>query len=82
MPKTYQMMKMNVFGKRFVVVFHAGTNDNPFWLYQESTDFDKDGWRKEHKRVIAKYQNFESCLYHLLQMDNREFKYDCFKTDI
>ena len=82
MPRTIQMMKMNVFGKQYSVVFHVGTNSNPFWLYEHTVDFDADGWRKEHKRILEKYQNFESCLYHLLQLGNKEFKYDCFRTDI
>lgn len=78
MAKTTQMMKCNVFGKQFSVVFQNGVARNPFVLYEIRHGYNKHGVYTDSKRIVAKYQNFEGCLYHLLQMQMPEFKKDVF----
>ena len=80
--KTTQMMDINCFGRRFKVIFHHDTERNPFWLYEIKWVFNNDpkcyhNWH-ESKKLVAKCQNFESCLYHLAQARLPEFRKDVF----
>lgn len=81
MAKSIQMMKMNVFGKRFSVVFKNGETRNPFYLYEHTTTLHPEyGYAVEHRRMVSRYQNFESCLYDLLDMKVPEFRKDVFSA--
>lgn len=75
MSKTFQCMKLCVYGRRFLVIQHF-EDTNPFWLYEVTTGIDKYGYRSQHKNLIVKYCNFESVLYHLLETKVKEFKID------
>ena len=66
MANTFQCMKLCVYGRKFKVIQHF--NDiNPFWLY-EITD--------KGTHLLVKYCNFESVLWHLLDMRIPEFFID------
>lgn len=69
MAKTHQVMKLSTCGKRFTVVFHKDTKNNPFWLYEHSCDYDEHGYLKEHKKLVDRWQNFESVLHYLLTIE-------------
>ena len=73
--KTFQCMKLCVYGKAFVVIQHYN-DTNPFWLYEITTGINKYGYRSTGKKLIEKYCSFEGILYHLLQMQIEEFKRD------
>ena len=76
--KTTQIMSLNCFGRRFKVIFHHDTERNPFWLYEIKWAVDKTLHYCESKKLVAKYQNFESCLYTLAQSGLPEFRKDVF----
>lgn len=78
MAKSTQMMKMNVFGQDFSVVFRPSVERNPFYLYHTTRGYNKYGVFAESRKQIARYANFESCLYHLLQLKLPEFRKDVF----
>ena len=48
------------------------SNRNPYRLYRTWYDMGN------HRKMIAEYANFESVLYHLLQMQLPEFRKDVF----
>lgn len=77
MAKTRQVMKLNVLGADFRCTF-TPERTNPFRLYGVSRIPSPYGW-KESRKMIAEYANFESVLYHLLEMKCPEFKVDCFR---
>ena len=81
MAKTTQMAKMNVFGKRFSVVFYSDGRTNPFYLYETYNAFTADGHANKRRRLLDRYGNFESCLYHLLQLKMQEFTRDVFPKE-
>ncbi len=82
MAKTTTVAKMNVFGAQFSITFTKNTNRNPFKLYLHYTDYDpKKGYPVSHKVKLVEYQNFESCLYHLLDMRIEQFHRDYFPLD-
>lgn len=58
---TRQVLKLQDSGRRFIVTFKEGQPRNPYTLYELTWDMG------EHRRQIVKYQNLESCLYHLAQ---------------
>jgi len=67
MAKTRTVMKCN--GKqRFTVVFHEDSAMNPYWLYRHFRGYDKYGYPSEKKRLVEKYADLSSCLYHVAQM--------------
>lgn len=71
--KTAQCMKINVQGAAFVCTFTPGRkNHNAYQLYRTWWD------GGQHRQRIAEYANFESVLYHLLEMRLPEFKMDYF----
>ena len=76
MAKTIQMAKMNVFGRKFSVVYHQGKRPNPFYLYEHKLVMRDYGYSTESKYIVEKYANFESCLYRLLNMKMPEFRKD------
>ena len=69
MAKTTQCMKINVIGASYVCTF-TPSRRNPFRLYKTWWD------GGTHKELIAEYVNFESVLYHLVQLRLPEFKKD------
>lgn len=76
--KTTQIMSLNCFGRKFKVIFHHDAKRNPFWLYEIRTAVDKTLHYYQSKTLVGKYQNFESCLYHLAQARLPEFRKDVF----
>lgn len=76
MKRTYQALKINACGKKFSVIFHTGTNCNPYWIYEHTMEYDKYGFLREHKRLVEKYQNMDSCLYYLASIE--AFRKDVF----
>ena len=76
MAKSIQMMKTNVFGTRYSVVFRKDVSVNPFYLYKHGHRYDKYGYLRETKTLVERYANFEGCLYHLLQSNEPEFRRD------
>lgn len=71
MAKTTQCLKMNVCGTAFCCTF-TPSKRNPYRLYRTWYDMGK------HRKLVAEYANFESVLYHLLQMNVPEFRKDVF----
>ena len=71
MAQTTQCMKINVLGAHYVCTF-TPSKTNPFVLYEMRWDH---GW---HRKKIVEYCNFEGVLYHLLQLNVREFHKDWF----
>ena len=76
MARSVQMMKMNVFGTRYSVVFRPGVPVNPFYLYKHECGYNKYGVLSESRKQVERYANFEGCLYHLLQSNEPEFRRD------
>lgn len=68
MAKTRKIMDIKYNGHYIVIVdFYAKTN--PFRLYSVAWEDCKSGpGVSEHKKLIAKYADFESCIYCLLQL--------------
>ena len=79
MNKTTQVMKLNCCEKKITVVFQNNTNINPFWVYEHWHAYNKDCSLTEHKKLIVKYQDMTSVLYHLAQMP--EFRKDYWKGE-
>lgn len=77
MAKTTQVMKLNTCGKKITVVFQNNTNSNPFWVYEHWYAYNKYCSWTEHKKLIAKYQDFTSVLYFLTEIP--EFRQDVWK---
>ena len=75
---TTQILKINCFGKRYTVIFLHDTVRNPFKLYEVTAEPNKYGYPTNHKHLLAAYQNFEGCLYHLAQLRLPEFRRDVF----
>lgn len=75
---TRQVMKIELFGRRYSVTFTEGTNRNPFTLYEITTAPGRYGYPTDRRRTLARYQNFESCLYHLQEIRPEEFRRDYF----
>ena len=71
MAKTIQCMKINVMGAAYVCTF-TPSRRNPYQLYQTWYDMG------QHRKRIAEYANFESVLYHLMELRLPEFKRDYF----
>ena len=64
--KTRTVLKIHDGGRRFVVVFHAGTNTNPYWLYEIRTAYEGAyGYPQTRRKLVEKYQNLQSCIYWL-----------------
>lgn len=78
--KTTQIMSLNCFGRRFKVIFHHDTERNPFWLYEIKWVYRPEEYHYWHesKKLVVKYQNFESCLFYLAQAGYPEFRKDVF----
>ena len=72
MSKTTQVMKLNVLGAAFVCTF-TPSRTNAYQLYRTWWD------HGQHRQRIAEYANFESVLYHLLEMKVPQFHKDWFK---
>lgn len=69
MAQTTQCMKLNVLGETYICTF-TPSRTNPYRLY-------KTWWANgTHRKMIAEYVNFQSVLYHLIQMDVPEFRRD------
>ena len=71
MAKTTQCLKMNVLGAAFCCTF-TPSKRNPYRLYRTWYNMGN------HRKLIAEYANFESVLYHLLQLNQPEFRKDVF----
>ena len=55
-------------------VLHHGNPTQPLRLYHKSTDFNQDGWRKSHRKLIGKYQTMNAVLADILDsMNNNTF---------
>jgi len=64
--KTWQVLKIDCFGKRFQVVYHDGCV-NPFWIYR-ITDVPTDhGYYRQRKTIEVKYADMKSCMFYLTQ---------------
>jgi len=67
MAKTRQLLKMNVDGRKFSVVYHEGCN-NPYWIYRHTWGLRECGYGySERKRIEIKYADFKSCMIYLTQ---------------
>lgn len=76
--KTVQCMKINVQGAAYVCTFTPGRkNHNAYQLYKTWWEPGQYGMH-QHRQRIAEYANFESVMYHLLEMRIPEFKLDYF----
>ena len=72
---TIQVMKINLKGQRFKFIFNANDNVNPFYLYEHTVTLEHGTYGvKKHRKLLQKYCCFESCLYHLLQLDIPDFR--------
>ena len=67
MAKTTQVMKLACCGKKYTVQFIHGTTHNPFRVYEHTSGWETDGRFHEHKRLVAKFQDFMSVLYFLTE---------------
>lgn len=68
MAKTRKIMDIKYNG-HYVVIVDFEAEVNPFRLYMVSWDTCKSGYGlSEHKKLIAKYADFESCVHYLLQL--------------
>ena len=76
MKKTVQVLKVQAFGKHYTVTMIRNTNNNPFRLYEHSVELANGYGLREHKKLVAKYQTLESCLWWLLQ-NVPEYRKDC-----
>lgn len=75
MAKTFQCMKLCVYGRSFKVIMHHD-DVNKFWLYEIVRKRNQYGYLYESKNLLEKYCSFEGVLFHLQQMEIPEFKRD------
>lgn len=68
-PKTRKVLTINENGLHLECIKDMTTNRNPYKLYKVWWDMG------DHRKLIVKYQDFESVLWHIAQMtilpDNR-----------
>lgn len=65
MAKTRQILKLDVNGRKFTVIYHDGDN-NPYWIYHHTWALRECGYgMSERKRIVDKYADFKSCMYYL-----------------
>ena len=55
---------------QYVVIHDTATTCNPYTLYRK---WYCNGW---HKRKVASYQDFDSVLFHLLQLKYKKVQWD------
>ena len=69
MAKTKQVLKMDVNGKKFSVVFREKDSRNPYCVYRHTYAWAArdDGAHvySERKRIEVKYADMRSCLFYL-----------------
>ena len=70
MSKTKQVMKLTYNGKTFAVIKHTDTDVNPYWLYLKYHEYNSDCRWTERKKLLVKYDDMESILYHLVNFHN------------
>ena len=74
---TRTVLKVSDGGRRFVVTFTTGTNNNPYGLYELTTVYNEQrGYNVQRRRIVERYQNLQSCIYWLCSVP--EFKRDWF----
>lgn len=66
--KTHKAMDLMAHGHRYVCIKHLDTNRNPFWLYELEWKDNKNGYPYQSKKLLVKYQDMDSVLFHLLQL--------------
>ena len=79
MAKTRQVLYLCDCGKKYKVIFDCTTNRNPYRIYELEYGYNKEGRWRESKKLVERYQNMESVLYHLAHV--REFKKDVFEIE-
>lgn len=66
--KTTQVLKLNVCGVHYSCILHHDDEFNPFWLYRHTWQLRECGYgMSERRRLVAKYADINSVLYHLAQ---------------
>ena len=65
---TRQVLKLCENGNNYTVVRHEADNLNPYRVYQTYHAPNKYGVMSQHKKLIAKYADMRSCLYHIFQI--------------
>lgn len=69
MAKTKQVLKMDVHGKRFSVVYREADSRTPYCVYRHTyTWAAREGGAhvySERKRIEVKYTDMRSCLFYL-----------------
>lgn len=68
MAQTRQVLKVADESGKYSVVCHEDARVNPYYLYKHTWERNKDGYYTERKRIVVKYANLNSCLYHLSQI--------------
>ena len=64
MAKQRQVLKMNVNGRDFCVVYRQDQKTNPYYIYRRTWVPSSYGL-KERKTIEAKYADMRSCLFWL-----------------
>ena len=59
--KTKQLLKMGYCGHSYSIVYNFEATHNPFVLYKHTYG---------HRKMLYKFEDFESCLYAILDLMN------------
>lgn len=71
MSKTTKIM--DIMGK-YEAVLKRGAGKQTVCLYYKWTDFDQEGWRHDHRKLIGKYSNLQAVLADIMDsMNNGTF---------
>ena len=65
MPRSKQVLKMDVNGRKYSVVYRE-LCDTPYWVYRHSWALRECGYgMSERKRLEGRYADFKSCMIYL-----------------
>ena len=63
----HKVLDFNDGGKHYTVKKNANDKNNPFWLYLEWYELKLTGGGSNRRKLLAKYANMSSAIYHIAQ---------------
>ena len=66
--KSRKVMGLDAHGHQYVVIQRLDTDRNPFALYELEWKQNEEGFLKRSRKLLVKYQDFDSVMFHLLQL--------------
>ena len=79
MDKTRQVLSLCDCGKKYKVIFDCQTKTNPYRIYEIEYGYNNEGRWRESKKLVERYQNMASVLFHLANVP--AFEKDVFEVE-